>query len=83
MTMEKMARQTDNVERVPLVEYHVVPHGEHWHVERDYAFIGSVAYDVNGAIGLAISAAQRDQNEGNDVMVCVQESTGHCRKVWP
>ena len=71
------------VQRLPLVEYHVVPNGKRWDVERDDAFSGSFAYEVNTAIGLAISAAQRDQHNGSDVMVCVQQPDGHCRKVWP
>jgi hypothetical protein len=50
--------------------------------ERDDAFIGSFAFDVNTAIGLAIAGAQRDLHNGPDVMVCVQESDEHCRKVW-
>jgi hypothetical protein len=31
----------------------------------------------------AVAAAQRDHHNGLDVMVCVQEADGHCRKVWP
>ncbi len=69
--------------RTPLIEYHIVPHGDHWDVERDDAFIGSVAHDVHAAIHLATAAAQRDQSDGLDAMVCVQEPDGHCRKVWP
>jgi hypothetical protein len=71
------------VQRLPLVEYHVVPNGSRFDVERDDTFTGSFAYEINMAIGLAISAAQRDQHNGNDVMVCVQQPDGHCRKVWP
>ena len=66
-----------------LVEYHVVPNGARWDVERDDAHTGSFSYNVHTAIGLAVSAAQRDQHNGVDVMVCVQESDGSCRKVWP
>jgi hypothetical protein len=47
------------------------------------AFIGSFAYDVNTAIGLATAAAHRDRHNGLDVMVCVQQPDGHCQKVWP
>jgi hypothetical protein len=54
-----------------------------WDVERNYTFIGSFAYQVNTAIGLATSAAQRDQQNGLDVMVCVQQPDGHCKKIWP
>jgi hypothetical protein len=65
------------------VEYHVVPNGERWDVERDDTFVGSFAYDVHTAIGLATAAAQRDHHNGLDVMVCVQEPSGNCRKAWP
>jgi hypothetical protein len=41
------------------------------------------AYEVNTCIGLATAAAQHDQHNGLDVMVCVQEPDGHCRTVWP
>jgi hypothetical protein len=71
------------VQTVPLVEYHVVPNGKRWDVERDDAFIGSFAYNLNTAIGLATAAAQRDHHSGVDVMVCVQQTDGSCRKVWP
>lgn len=83
MTQAKTARRKGKVQRVPLVEYHVVPNGKRWDVERDDAFIGSFAYDVHTAVGLATAAAQRDQHNGLDVMVCVQEPDGHCRQVWP
>lgn len=85
MTKKKTvtARRTGTVKRLPLTEYHVVPNGKRWDVERDDAFTGSFAYDVNTAIGLAIAGAQRDQHNGLEVMVCVQESDGRCRKVWP
>jgi hypothetical protein len=65
------------------VEYHVVPNGKRWDVERDDTFTGSFAYDVHTAVGLATAAAQRDQHNGIDVMVCVQQQDGSCRKVWP
>jgi hypothetical protein len=65
------------------IEYHVVPNGKRWDVERDDAFTGSFALEVNTAIGLAIAAAQRDQHNGLDVMVCLQQANGHCRKIWP
>jgi hypothetical protein len=66
-----------------LIEFRVVPNGKRWDVERDGAFTGAFAYEVNTAIGLATAAAQRDQHNGLDVMVCVQQPDGHCRKVWP
>ncbi len=71
------------VKRIPLVEYHVVPNGKRWDVERDDAFTGSFAYDMHTAIGIATSEAQRDQSKGLDVRLCVQQPDGHCRKVWP
>jgi hypothetical protein len=81
--MTRALRHKGAVKRIPLTEYHVVPNGQRWDVERDDAFIGSFAYDVNTAIGLATAAAQRDQHNGLDVMVCVQQPDGSCRKVWP
>ena len=83
MTKKRYPRSTGSVSRMALVEYHVVPNGRRWDVERDDAFTGSFSFDVHTAIGLATAAAQRDQNNGVDVMVCVQEPSGHCRKVWP
>lgn len=77
------ARVKGHVKRLPLTEYHVVPNGDRWDVERDDAFSGSFAYDVNTAISLAIAGAQPDLHNDLDVMVCVQEPDGHCRKVWP
>lgn len=68
---------------VTLVEFHVVPNGTRWDIERDAAFTGSFAHEVNTAIGLAVAAAHREHDEGVDVMVCVQEADGSCRKVWP
>jgi hypothetical protein len=76
-------RQTGRVPRILLTEYHVVPTGQRWDVERDDMFTGSFAYDVDTAIGLAIGAAQRDQHNGLDVMVCVQQLDGSRQKVWP
>lgn len=69
--------------RNALVEFHIVPNGDRWDVERDDTFTGAFAYDVNTAIGLAISAAHTVHDAGVDVMVCVQEPDGTCRKVWP
>jgi hypothetical protein len=34
-------------------------------------------------LGIATPVAQRDQHNGLDVMVCVQEPDGPYRKVWP
>lgn len=67
----------------PLIEYHVIPHGERWDIERDDEFTGSFAYDLHTAIGLAIAAATRDHHRGDEVMVCVQDNDGLCRKIWP
>ena len=83
MAKKSARRITGTVQRVPLVEYHVVPNGKRWDVERDDMFTGSFAYEVNTAIGLATAAAQRDQHNGMSVMVCVQHADGSCRKVWP
>jgi hypothetical protein len=83
MATRTAIRQKSKVLRAPLVEYHVVPTGKRWDVERDDAFIGSFAYDVHTAIGLATSAAQRDLHNGLDVMVCVQQRDGSCIQVWP
>jgi hypothetical protein len=76
-------RVTGHIHRLPLVEYHAVPYGNRCAVERDDAFSGSFAYDLNTATGLAIANAQRDLHNGLNVMVCIQEPDGHCRKVWP
>ena len=85
MAKRTVLRPTGNktVQAIPLVEYHVVPNGQRWDVERDDMFIGSFAYDVHTAIGLATAAAQRDHHNGTEVMVCVQQQDGSCRKVWP
>ena len=85
MTKHKFTRPTGNgtQQTFPLIEYHVIPHGEHCDIERDDAFTGAFAYDLDIAIGLAIAAAARDHHNGDDVMVCVQQKDGHCRKVWP
>lgn len=71
------------VQRIALIEFHVVPNGDRWDVERDDTFTGAFSYNVHVAIGLAVAAAQRDYHNGEDVMVCVQELDGCCRKVWP
>ncbi len=76
-------RRTGKVARSIVVEFHVVPNGKRWDVERDDAFTGQFAYEVNTAIGLATAAAQRDQHNGAEASVCVQEPNGHCRHIWP
>jgi hypothetical protein len=76
-------RRTGKVARSIVVEFHVVPNGKRWDVERYYAFTGQFAYEVNTAIGLATAAALRDQHNGAKAPVCVQEPNGHCRLVWP
>ena len=83
MAQKKLARRGGRVRRAPLTEYHVVPNGQRWDVERDDMFTGSFAYDEHAAVGLATAAAQRDRDNGLDVMVCVQQPDGSCRKVWP
>ena len=62
-------KRKGTVARALTVEYHVVPNGRRWDVERDDAFNSSFAYDVNTAIGLAIAGAQRGLHNGRDVMV--------------
>lgn len=64
-------------------EYHVVPDDDGWLVERDAALTGLFAHDLHAAIAQAVKAAERDSHNGLEVMVCVQEADGHCRKVWP
>ena len=83
MSRSKPMRVKGKVRRLPITEYHIVPNGKRWDVERDDAFVGSFAYEVNTAIDWAVAAAQRDQNEGLDVMVCVQQPDGTCKKIWP
>lgn len=76
---------TKKKSKAATVEYHVVPEDgeQRWNVERDDAFTGQFAYEVNTAIGLATAAAMRDTHSGADASVCVQELNGHCRHVWP
>lgn len=81
MAAKKVKRKLKAV--AVAVEYHVVPNGQRWDVERDNAFTGQFAYEVNTAIGLSIAAAMRDQHNGAEASVCVQEPNGHCRHVWP
>ena len=38
---------------------------------------------VDIAIDWAVAAAQRDRDKGLDVMVCVQQPDGTCKKIWP
>lgn len=83
--MAKTYRPTGNgtEQQVALREYHVIPEGDGWVVERDEAVTGLFAHDLHAAVAQAVACAQRDQHNGLDVMVCVQERGGHCRKVWP
>jgi len=67
-------------ERAGAIEYHVVPHGGRWEIERDDAFTGQFAHAPGAAIDLAIAAALR---EGPGASVCIQEADGPCRHVWP
>jgi hypothetical protein len=64
-------------------EYHIVPEGDGWIVERDDTVTGLFSYSRQEAITLALPMALRDTHNGLDVMVCVQERDGRCRKVWP
>jgi hypothetical protein len=72
-----------NGDATTAVEYHIVPNGDRWDVERSDSFTGSFAYDMDVAIGAAIADAQRDQHNGLKVSVCVQQHDGSCRHVWP
>jgi hypothetical protein len=85
MAKKTIVRPTGNgtEQRIPVVEYHVVPNGARWDVERDDQYTGSFSYDVHTAVGLATAAAQRDLSSGLEATVCVQEKKGHCRHVWP
>ncbi|MES2473449.1 MAG: DUF2188 domain-containing protein [Pseudomonadota bacterium] len=69
--------------KTQLREYHVIPDEDGWLVERDEALTGLFAHDLEAAVAQAVRAAERDHHNGLDVMVCVQEADGHCRKVWP
>jgi Uncharacterized protein conserved in bacteria (DUF2188) len=64
-------------------EYHIVPDGDGWIVERGDEVTGLFSYSRQEAITLALPSALRDIHNGLDVMVCVQERDGTCRKVWP
>ena len=78
------ARKKGNESGKAIVrEYHVIPNGKRWDIERDHAFTGSFAYEVHTAIGLATAEAQRDLHNGLEAVVCVEEDDGTCRHVWP
>ena len=81
--MALVKRKTKIKPAKPVRAYHVVPSGRRWDVERDHTFTGAFAFDVNVAIGLATAEAQRDQHNGLDATVCVEEHDGHCRHLWP
>jgi hypothetical protein len=66
-----------------MIEYHVVPNGNRWDVERDGTFTGAFAHEVNTAIGIATAAAQSEQPDGVSVIVSVQQADGSFRRVWP
>ena len=74
---------SDNLAHPDYVEYHIVPNGDRWDVERDAAFLATVVDSLPMAISVAVAAAHRDLQGGASAMVCVQEPDGHCRKVWP
>lgn len=80
---KKAPPRTAPTRKAAAVEYHIVPNGRRWDVERDDTFTGSFAYDMNVAIGVAIADAQRDRHNGESVSVCVQQPDGSCRHVWP
>jgi len=64
-------------------EYRVVPRGERWNVECDGKATGSLADDVNTAIGLAMARAEQDIRSGITASVSVEEKEGTSRHVWP
>ena len=55
MAKRTYARHSNKVavKRIPLIEYHVVPNGRRWDVERADACIGAFFYDGHTAIGIA------------------------------
>jgi hypothetical protein len=76
-------KKTATAGKTIVREYHVVPNGKRWDIERDHVFTGSFAYEVHTAIGLATTEAQRDTHSGLDATVCVEEKDGTGRHVWP
>jgi len=64
-------------------EYHIVPEGDGWVVEYDDTVTGLFSYSRQEAITLSLPSALRDLHRGLDVIVCVEERDGSCRKVWP
>jgi outer membrane autotransporter protein len=56
MATRSAVRQKGAVTRIPLIEYHVVPNGKRWDVERDDTFNGSFAYDVHARDAAALEA---------------------------
>ena len=76
-------KKTATKSKTIVREYHIVPNGKRWDVERDHAFTGSFAYEVRTAIGLATAEAQKDAHNGLDATVCVEGKDGTCRHVWP
>jgi hypothetical protein len=63
-------------------EYHVVPHGSRWEVERNASFVGITADSVQAAVEEAIRLAMGDHHRGMDATVCLEEGAG-CRHLWP
>jgi hypothetical protein len=64
-------------------EYHIVPENDGWIVEYDDTVTGLFSYSRQEAITLALPSALRDLHRGLNVIICVQERDGSCRKVWP
>jgi hypothetical protein len=79
MAIQKTAPKRKGYDR----EYHIVPEGDGWIVESGDTVTGLFSYSRQEAITLALPSALRDMHNGLDVMVCVQERDGRCRKVWP
>jgi hypothetical protein len=63
-------------------EYHVVFHGFRWWVERDDGVTPHSSVEERDAVSWAIQAAEHDQGEGVDAIVCVEQPDGSFRLAW-
>ena len=61
--------------------YHVVPHEAQWWVESDDGTHLHASQDQQEAIAWAIRAAQQDQAQGFEVIVCVEQSDGSWKAI--
>lgn len=64
-------------------EYHVIAQDGRWWVENDDGASRHSSGSEHDAIRWAIEAAAGDQGRGLDVIVCVEQSDGSLRLVWP